>query len=993
MTNGSCYAGTLQNSNVMYFKVAAPVFGIIATNHLTTNNGSTGNLILSMEQYGIPTLSAPPDDYESRPGTDLSLIMTPITTPPLLRGQTYYLAVRNANPLETNDFNLCINFNINSNYWDDITPLTNAIQVCMTNLPADNLARYYSFIASSNAYEVTFTVTPSNGDVDMVVNYGLPLPTPTTNFAISATPGPVPEVITVTDYSLSQVPGIWYIGVYNMDTGPVNYCIEVTEKLLEIIPLTNNIPYANIASNSPNMQFYRYTVTNTAFEVRFRILPILTNDLDLYANYGLPLAMPTNYLAASVNLGTNAEKITLVRGGTFYPTPGDWYLTVANPTPGVVAYRVVVEEVYDIDITHPGDGDPWDDTVGGAGMAGFAQPAKLQAAAAAAIPGLNVKYYAFDVASNAVQVNFELYNLSGNVDLFVRTNVPLPDIDNYHYASTNAGTTNELIMACSNLVAGTWYVAVVNQETNDVNYTGRITQIFDTNITQLVNGVTVTNTAPTFTPPPSLKNFNYYSFTVSSNAVQASVAVFGLTNNADLYVSQGLPLPNQLVHHYASTNLGTTNEYVVVATNSTPVQLTPGTWYAGVLTPEMDPATYRIEFREVLASDIQPLGGCVEVTNTIPAHAYSYYVLPVSENALEAVFELLKDATPLGVYVGLELPLPLATNALYTMAGDVVYTNLFILHNSETNPLVPGNWFVTIANTNDTEVFYTLRGTELVAGVNPLLLTEREFLTNAINPMTTSNVVCETQYYQFSVPDGAAWAYFEFRPLAAETQPNAISTNLGFHLKNELPIGLSWDYVNFQVPTNGAFWLVTSNSPVPLLPGEWYMGVNNGPLGSPTTYRVRAVTATEALVDLTNRVPYLAGITNSPGAFYRFRVATNALQVNFRNSAEPERERGSICGQRPGDIRPEPQLGLREHERGDQPRDHQRGVGNAARSAGAGRLVCGSQARSRGDRSGVHGDGERVYPGQQRGCVDQRGRHHVRPTRRPQATSITTRSK
>ncbi len=99
-------------------------------------------------------------------------------------------------------------------------------------------------------------------------------------------------------------------------------------------------------------------------------------------------------------------------------------------------------------------------------------------------PG-TIQYYYFDV-TNSVAV-FEVTNITANVDMVIRHDLPLPDSTSYDYGSFNSDTNDEFIVVTTNsspvpLTPGRWYVAVYNVATNPVVSYTILADQFDTYI-------------------------------------------------------------------------------------------------------------------------------------------------------------------------------------------------------------------------------------------------------------------------------------------------------------------------------------------------------------------------------------------------------------------------------------------------------------------------------------------------------------------------------
>ncbi len=61
-----------------------------------------------------------------------------------------------------------------------------------------------------------------------------------------------------------------------------------------------------------------------------------------------------------------------------------------------------------------------------------------------------VRYFSFDVQSNAYEATFQLLKLSGNADLVVRKGVPLPTLTSSDYGSFNVSNVDENIYVLTN---------------------------------------------------------------------------------------------------------------------------------------------------------------------------------------------------------------------------------------------------------------------------------------------------------------------------------------------------------------------------------------------------------------------------------------------------------------------------------------------------------------------------------------------------------------
>jgi subtilisin-like proprotein convertase family protein/subtilisin family serine protease len=101
---------------------------------------------------------------------------------------------------------------------------------------------------------------------------------------------------------------------------------------------------------------------------------------------------------------------------------------------------------------------------------------------------LGLDYYRFTISSNSVRAQFDLRNLSGDMTLLLRRDLP-PTLAIFDYLSANVFTNDEVITVFDYsqpvpLTPGDWYVAAANLSTGPVNYcvTAREWATYGTNI-------------------------------------------------------------------------------------------------------------------------------------------------------------------------------------------------------------------------------------------------------------------------------------------------------------------------------------------------------------------------------------------------------------------------------------------------------------------------------------------------------------------------------
>jgi hypothetical protein len=140
----------------------------------------------------------------------------------------------------------------------------------------------------------------------------------------------------------------YYLAVQNFNSGETNdftLCVNFDRIDEKVIVLTNKIAFTNTIQVTSKIDYYRFTVSPTAYKATFELFP-QNGNVDLVIHKDFPLPTQTFFDFNSTNLGTNAEQIVVT--STNRPiglVPGDWYLGVYNVDTNQVTYSVVVTEL------------------------------------------------------------------------------------------------------------------------------------------------------------------------------------------------------------------------------------------------------------------------------------------------------------------------------------------------------------------------------------------------------------------------------------------------------------------------------------------------------------------------------------------------------------------------------------------------------------------------------------------------------------------------
>jgi hypothetical protein len=723
-----------------------------------------------------------------------------------------------------------------------------------TNLVASNAVsgggvQYYVYTVSPNAVQANFEVFASGiapGNVDLYVTKGLPLPSPTNWVAASQNPGTLSEFTYV---NKSSVPtplsaGDWYIAVVNKTANTLTYGVRVTEVaegLTTLTRLTNGIPRTTTVTTNRlfadgKIDYFVFTVSTNSLWATFDIQrPTNTVMMVIRKGFPLPTRASSDYQSGIPGTGTN-NPIIITTTNTPPLSPGDYYIGVLQTLPvngsGTFNYTLTATEYSTPPPVLLSDCTPITNSLAGG-----------QAA-----------YYQFDVTTNSVQANFQILPTpTGNVDLYLKRGLPMPDVLNSAYSSTAPGTSPDMIRVTNNaplnpLTAGSWYLAVVNKDPGNVNYVLSAGQFGpNSRIQVLASGQT--SATKEFPWNGDDCHLTYYQYTFSSNAQWASFDLSG--ESAVMFASPALALPDPYSFAVSLTNSLSNHVSLTLTTNSTPIAIKPGsTWYFAIMDVGQTP-NYDFFFKVTEFNSRPPidLTNCITYTGISLSGTTDYYKFTVATNAVQANFEIINPSGNVDLFIipkGLGLPGPQNNYYFSTQPGNADEL-IALTVNNPTNALAPGEWEIAVVNpTGSGNVQYRLMVSQFIPGQNILRLTNGvAYRSTAAAGLTNG---CLVDYYVYTVSSNAARANFELFNLTADV-------NLYLRKGVPLPDPTKSHYSSANTGTNDEVIAVFPNSgPVALTPGDWYLGVahtNTGPV-------VYSVKATEYSTAGTNLL-YVAG--------------------------------------------------------------------------------------------------------------------------------------
>ncbi|HXT38411.1 MAG TPA: hypothetical protein VN887_00160, partial [Candidatus Angelobacter sp.] len=292
-------------------------------------------------------------------------------------------------------------------------------------------------------------------------------------------PGSQPLLTLFTNGTPQLLPGQrYYLGVANANPGQTNTFTlsvafdQIDTTPISVITLTNGVCYTNTIPVTNALDYFQFTVSPSATSVSFDVTP-QNGDVGLVVRKALtvpdplprPLAGEFDYL--SDNPGTNAEQILIdSQSSPVRLQPVVWYLGVYNVDTNAVTYSICVNESTN---ANPGlNIIPLTNDV----------PVNFTIAAGSQL----TNFFRFTITQTNAAVAFWLYNLDNPADLLV-DQFFLPDPSNYLFGVSGSSNSPAQILVDTNFfpanLNGDWFLAAINQSTNDLNFT--ILATFSTN--------------------------------------------------------------------------------------------------------------------------------------------------------------------------------------------------------------------------------------------------------------------------------------------------------------------------------------------------------------------------------------------------------------------------------------------------------------------------------------------------------------------------------
>jgi subtilisin-like proprotein convertase family protein len=137
----------------------------------------------------------------------------------------------------------------------------------------------------------------------------------------------------------------YYLGVQNTNDLTVSFSLQVDFDLNHVTELLSGTPLqAQMNDPSNSADYYRFVISTNSVRAQFE-LKNLSENLTLFARKGPPPPGPGYFDYVSENSWTNDELIVLFDySSPVALSPGDWYLTVVNPSAKPATYTILATE-------------------------------------------------------------------------------------------------------------------------------------------------------------------------------------------------------------------------------------------------------------------------------------------------------------------------------------------------------------------------------------------------------------------------------------------------------------------------------------------------------------------------------------------------------------------------------------------------------------------------------------------------------------------------
>jgi subtilisin-like proprotein convertase family protein len=240
LDNGVDFINSIRGQQVQYFVINAPMTASSVDHTLTVTAGAGLGLSLYYDPAGPPVITPANQLMTGVTGTQVNTL-TRTTSPQLVPGQRYFLAVRNDNPnTVVTDYTLNVTFDSSATtFLASGTPQTDSFS------DAPNIYQAYQFLIPTTDNYAVFELSDLTGDVEVRLRRGKPASESSYDILTTFTGTNYGTIVIAPTGTMPDVSGFWYALVKSLSGPSTSY--QVSIKPPNHAPLLD--PLANVSVN------------------------------------------------------------------------------------------------------------------------------------------------------------------------------------------------------------------------------------------------------------------------------------------------------------------------------------------------------------------------------------------------------------------------------------------------------------------------------------------------------------------------------------------------------------------------------------------------------------------------------------------------------------------------------------------------------------------------------------------------------------------------
>ncbi len=336
------------------------------------------------------------------------------------------------------------------------------------------------------------------------------------------------------------------------------------------------------------------------------------------------------------------------------------------------------------------------------------------------VDGGRTQWYLVDTPEWAQFMTNILLHASGPVQVWVSSNAPPPEAGSatqQMLANTTAGT---FILATQSVPAlspgASYYLGVENTNSSPVFFAIQVSP----DIVHLFSGEPQSGVLPG-------AESRYFCFDIHSSATAMSLRGGVELGEIALVLGRGPDFPDRFDFDYSALGSQSCEAQMIIWPDSTPVPLTPGRWYLGVLNNETSPVAYTVALETFTNTwpELTPLDPGMPSFKVSPAPgSIDYFHFVVGPEARRVQFEVQEPSGDVVLLANRGLPLPTVDAFDFRSANPGTNQELIVLLDSDW--LCSGDWFLAVVNESGESISYSMYAAEFEVPGDDTTIVEAE---------------------------------------------------------------------------------------------------------------------------------------------------------------------------------------------------------------------------------------------------------------------------